>query len=418
MPKGQEWQETLRAVHVRQIGEVGTRSEEARSRFIDGGGDREVLRAGHRPGHHYVEARHRLQRQVPAKRRDWQEPVRVLEAARQAAQPELVVRHHGQLRDHGHPGARLGPERPARSPRQDDLLLLEGGGAPDGRRLRHHRGPGRPHDGRAAADHDADAGGHPCPGARGPLRQHSPRQLLHHCGQDRLEACWAERLRAHGGRLRVGHGRGEVLQHQVLLQRPQAELRRDRLHRARPEAAQLRGAQDRRGASALQGVHRGERRARREGLCQSRRTHQQRQEARGRGGRGDQCLPHGHAGGASGDHKDREGGWRLRCRGRRALGQGGRRSHPAREGGHGRLQVGQVQFQAPVRRQERAHQGEVHEDREGGLRRGQRNILREGRGRHCQVRAGPGHPQPARLHVEDAVLSVGRPQEARGSQGL
>ena len=70
----------------------------------------------------------------------------------------------------------------------------------------------RDHAGRDQAEPAADPGEHPRPGARRPVREHRARQLV---GGGRPDRHPDRRLPDHRGRVRRGHGRGALLQHQV-----------------------------------------------------------------------------------------------------------------------------------------------------------------------------------------------------------
>ncbi len=144
------------------------------------------------------------------------------------------LRHQRGQRSHGDPCADNQPARHARTLRPHRHR-------PDQQAPARHRGraEGRwSHDRAHERSHQAqplpDAGEHARTGARRPLRQHRPRQQLHPRRPDRHQDGG---LSAHRGGFRRRHRRGEVLQHQVPLQRSAAGRRRHRRHHPRAQAA-------------------------------------------------------------------------------------------------------------------------------------------------------------------------------------
>mmetsp|Transcript_33345 Transcript_33345/g.91253 ORF Transcript_33345/g.91253 Transcript_33345/m.91253 type:complete len:242 (-) Transcript_33345:1078-1803(-) len=239
-----------------------------------------------------MEARDRHQRPIPSRGRHWPRAVRA-QQGRRAAQPQDWLRHHSRVRNHGgaRPGDRHG--RPPRAPRPHDRRLRhERRAAHCGRLWDHRRADGAARR-RADAHHDADARGHAGARALRAVRQHCARQLFGHRRPARAQAGGLQGLRAHRGRLRLRYGRREVLQHQVLLLGPHAQLRHHRQHGSLDQASRRRSQGGRR-REAGQGVHRGEPRPRSQGLGQPRRAHQQCARAWRAARGGDQPLQRRH----------------------------------------------------------------------------------------------------------------------------
>ena len=159
-----------------------------------------------RPARHHLAAGARRQRPRAAQRdrRPRQQDGRDPAADR--------VRHHRRERGHGDLRAVPLAAGDARAVRADRGRLHEGPQAGHRRGHRRRRRHGGDHARRAEAEPHADAGEHSGPGARRPVRQHRPRQLV---GRGRPHRHPRRRVPRHRGRLRGRHGRGAVLQHQV-----------------------------------------------------------------------------------------------------------------------------------------------------------------------------------------------------------
>jgi hypothetical protein len=174
------------------------------------------------------------------------------------------------------------------------VIGLDRQGQP-GHRRRHRlrRRAGRADEGRHQAQPDADAGGHARAGARRPLCQHRPRQLLHRRRPDRAQAGRPGRLRAHRGGLRRRHRHGEVFRHQVPLQRANPQLRGAGGDGARAQDARRR-PQGGGGQGARRGLHPGEPGTARGRLLQPGGACAQCPALRRAGRRGHQPVPHRH----------------------------------------------------------------------------------------------------------------------------
>ena len=134
------------------------------------------------------------------------------------------LRHRGRERDHGDSRADHEPRRHARAPGRmvigskragepitaDDLGV--GGALTVLMKDTIH------------AQSDADHRGHAGVRSRRAVRQYRARQFIDRGRSDRAEAGRAGRLRAHRSGLRRRHGHGEVLQHQVPLQRARSRI--------------------------------------------------------------------------------------------------------------------------------------------------------------------------------------------------
>ena len=123
------------------------------------------------------------------------------------------------------------------------------------------------------------------------VREHRPRQQL---GARRPDRARDERDRLHGGGIRRGHGRREVLRHQVPGVRPATRRGRRRRHDPGAEDARRR-RQDRRRQAARSGAARGERRRGHRGRREPREADRERAPVQRAGRRRDQLVPDGHA---------------------------------------------------------------------------------------------------------------------------
>ena len=204
---------------------------------------------GHRPPRDPLAARRRHQRPRAAARDHRPRRARGRDPARDR------VADHGRVGGDGDPRARDRPRATSATASGASSWPARTTAA------RHRRGPEgrRRHGGPPARRDQAE----PPPDARGrarvrplrPVREHRARQQQHPRGP---RGARDERDRVHGGRLRVRHGRGEVLRHQVPRLGAAAGCGRHRRHRAGAEDARRRG-EDRRGQAARPRTARGER---------------------------------------------------------------------------------------------------------------------------------------------------------------